>query len=47
MIIDNFSTIRPHLTFEKSFRPDGSPLGDTFDRYVIHVIKRAKDDGGK
>lgn len=47
MVIDNFPAIRPHLTFEKSFRHDGSVVGESFDRYVVHVIKRAKDDGGK
>lgn len=47
MVIDNFPIIRPHLAFEKSFRTDGSPIGDTFDRYIVHIIKRAKDDGGK
>lgn len=34
-MIDNFDIIRSHLTFESNF-----------DRYIIHIIKRAKDDKG-
>ena len=34
-MIDNFDIIRSHLTFESNF-----------DRYIIHIIKRAKDDTG-
>ena len=36
MVIDNFDIIRSHLTFTSDF-----------DRYIIHIIKRAKDDKGK
>ena len=35
-MIDNFDIIRSHLTFESDF-----------DRYIIHIIKRSKDDKGK
>ncbi len=34
-MIDNFDIIRSHLTFESDF-----------DRYIVHIIKRAKDDRG-
>jgi len=34
-MVDNFEILKSHLTFE-----------DKFDRYIIHVIKRAKDDEG-
>lgn len=52
MIIDNFDIIRPHLTFEKArkFDPNTGNLetiNDTYDRYIIQIIKRAKDVGGK
>lgn len=47
MVIDNFSLIRPHLEFSKAFSADGRELGGSFDRYVINVLKRAKDCGGK
>jgi len=47
MTIDNFDLIRKHLTFVKAVRSDGKPINDTFDRYIIHIIKRAKDNGGK
>lgn len=36
MVIDNFDLIRSKLTFESQF-----------DRYIIHIIKRAKDDKGR
>jgi hypothetical protein len=36
MVIDNFDLIRSKLTFETQF-----------DRYIIHIIKRAKDDKGR
>lgn len=36
MTIDNFNEIRAHLTFKSDF-----------DRYIVHIIKRAKDDAGK
>ena len=35
-MIDNFDIIRSHLTFKTEF-----------DRYIIHIIKRSKDDKGK
>lgn len=34
-MIDNFDIIRSHLTFKSDF-----------DRYIIHIIKRSKDDDG-
>ena len=36
MVIDNFDIIKSQLTFTSDF-----------DRYIIHIIKRAKDDKGK
>jgi len=35
-MVDNFDEIRKHLNFESDF-----------DRYIVHVIKRAKDEKGK
>lgn len=35
-MIDNFDILKKNLTFETSF-----------DRYIVHVLKRAKDDLGK
>ena len=35
-MVDNFDEIRKHLNFESDF-----------DRYIVHVIKRAKDERGK
>jgi len=35
-MIDNFEIIKKNLTFESNF-----------DRYIVHIIKRAKDDKGK
>lgn len=34
-MIDNFDIVRSHLTFKSDF-----------DRYIIHIIKRSKDDDG-
>lgn len=34
--IDNSAEIRKHLSFESEF-----------DRYIVHIIKRAKDDNGR
>lgn len=34
-MVDNFDIIRKHLTFESDF-----------DRYIVHIIKRTKDDRG-
>ena len=36
MTIDNFDIIRRHLEFKSDF-----------DRYIVHIIKRAKDEDGK
>lgn len=47
MVIDNFKVIRPRLDFADYYRSDGTKLGGSLDRYLVHVIKRAKDDGGK
>lgn len=35
-LIDNFEVIRSHLTFESQF-----------DRYIVHILKRAKDEAGR
>jgi hypothetical protein len=35
-MVDNFDEIRKHLDFKSDF-----------DRYIVHVIKRAKDENGK
>lgn len=35
-MIDNFEIIKKHLTFETQF-----------DRYIVHIIKRTKDETGK
>lgn len=52
MTIDNFDIIRQHLTFEKAKKFDAESkklkeINDTYDRYIIHIIKRAKDSKGK
>ena len=52
MKIDNFDIIREHLTFEPAMKFDAETkklktLNDTYDRYIVHIIKRAKDSGGK
>jgi len=36
MKIDNFEELRKHLTFESDY-----------DRYIVHIMKRAKDDKGR
>lgn len=52
MVIDNFDIIREHLTFEPAMKFDAhtkklEKLNDTYDRYIVHIIKRAKDLHGK
>ena len=52
MDINNFDIIRSHLTFEKArkFNPNTGnieTINDTYDRYIVHIIKRAKDATGK
>ena len=52
MTIDNFDIIREHLTFEPAMKFDADTkklktLNDTYDRYIVQIIKRAKDAGGK
>lgn len=52
MKIDNFEILRSHLTFEKAkkFNPDTGNLkeiNDTYDRYIVQILKRAKDEDGK
>lgn len=52
MTVDNFDIFRAHLTFEKArkFDPNTGNLetiNDTYDRYIVQVLKRAKDAGGK
>ena len=52
MTIDNFDIIRQHLTFEKARKFDSKSkqlkeINDTYDRYIVHIIKRAKDSRGK
>ena len=52
MPIDNFDIIRPHLTFEPATKFDAKTkqlkeLNDTYDRYIVQILKRAKDVGGK
>ena len=52
MKIDNFDIIREHLTFEKARKFDATTkklkeLNDTYDRYIVQILKRAKDAGGK
>jgi hypothetical protein len=51
-MINNFDIIREHLTFEKATKFDAETkkvktINDTYDRYIIHIIKRAKDSNGK
>jgi hypothetical protein len=52
MTIDNFDIIRAHLSFEPAMKFDADTkklkkLNDTYDRYIIQVLKRAKDSKGK
>lgn len=51
-IIDNFDIFRSHMTFEKARKFDTKTgnletINDTYDRYIVHIIKRAKDASGK
>lgn len=52
MTIDNFDIIRQHLTFEKARKFDPNTgnietINDTYDRYIVQILKRAKDSSGK
>lgn len=52
MTIDNFDIFRQHITFEKArkFDPNSGnieTINDTYDRYIVQIIQRAKDLGGK
>ena len=52
MKVDNFDIIREHLTFEPAMKFDSETkklksLNDTYDRYIVQILKRAKDAGGK
>lgn len=52
MIINNFDTIREHLTFQPAMKFDAKTkklkqLNDTYDRYIVQILARAKDAGGK
>lgn len=52
MKVDNFDIIREHLTFEPAMKFDSETkklksLNDTYDRYIVQILKRAKDSGGK
>lgn len=52
MLIDNFDKVREHLTFNKAVKFDSKTkekkeLNDTYDRYIVQIIRRAKDAKGK
>ena len=52
MVIDNFDIIRKHLTFEPAMKFDAETkklrtLNDTYDRYIVQILKRAKDLRGR
>lgn len=52
MTIDNFDLFRSKLTFKKAVKFDPNTgiaveINDTYDRYVVQILKRAKDPGGK
>lgn len=52
MLIDNFDIIRSHLTFEPAMKFDAETkklkrLNDTYDRYIVQILRRAKDVDGK
>lgn len=51
-MVDNFDLIRSHLTFEPATKFDAKTkkpkkLNDTYDRYVVQILNRAKDADGK
>jgi len=50
MTIDNFDLFRPHLEFKKAVKTggkkDGKEINDTYDRYIIQILRRAKDVRG-
>ena len=51
-MINNFDIIREHLSFEPATKFDSETkqiktINDTYDRYIVHIIKRAKDSNGK
>ena len=52
MTIDNFNLFRSKLTFKKATKFDSNSgkiveVNDTYDRYVVQILRRAKDPGGK
>jgi len=52
MTIDNFDLFRARLDFQKATKFDPSTgkietINDTYDRYVVQILRRAKDPGGK
>lgn len=52
MTIDNFDIFREKLTFEKARKFNSKTgrmeeINNTYDRYIVQILKRAKDDGGK
>lgn len=52
MTIDNFDVFREKLTFEKARKFNSKTgrmeeINDTYDRYIVQILKRAKDDDGK
>lgn len=52
MVIDNFNLFRSKLTFKKAMKFDSEAgkiveINDTYDRYIIQILRRAKDPGGK
>lgn len=52
MKVDNFDLIRSHLTFEPATKFDSDTsmvkmINDTYDRYIVQILCRAKDAGGK
>ena len=52
MVIDNFDLFRSKLTFRKATKFDSEAgkvveINDTYDRYIVQILRRAKDPGGK
>ena len=52
MVIDNFDLFRNKLTFKKATKFDSEigkvvEINDTYDRYIVQILRRAKDPGGK
>lgn len=51
MTIDNFDLFRSHLEFKKAVKnggkKDDKEIADTYDRYIIQILRRAKDVSGR